>query len=527
MANLFRLIVAVLLLTAGLIAQAATVNKQPGWVWASGSQASDGLVYPSAAAACQKAQGTYPDARIRGFLGHGIFGDRCLWRGPPNADGSLTQVSGHAAYFGEGCPVGTTPNAAGTCDVKDDTPTQCEGGRERDASGQCACKAGTKEPPGGVGMCIPDGDPDPNQTDDKKCEQSNAMRNIVGVDRVGRVSGKQPLGVPSRVCGDSGQKGADGQPLGCAMEFTAETSFLTQSGWVSEGEGIGITNGPGLACVLGLDKDPDNPADADKVPEVKKPDDKCRNGFAGSVNGVSVCIDRGTTEQNGVDWNRVTDGNGNQTDVKTEVSCKGDKCVVTQTKTPVGGSTSTTSTTNVDRAQYCRSNPKTPVCNNVPTGGNTGGSGSSGNGSSGGGGNGNGDGEGEEEKSSFGGSCSAGWTCEGDAIMCAVAREQHKQNCKLFDESKPDPDYKKSVDGSDDKSAEALKSSATQVSVSQLDQNGLGWGRSCPADVSFEVVGRSFSIPFSKVCPILNVMALAALGLTLLSCLLWVVGKKD
>lgn len=386
-------------------------------------------------------------------------------------------------------------------------PTQCEGGRERDASGQCACKAGTKEPPGGVGACVPGSD-DPNQSSDQKCEQSNAMRNIVGVDRISRINGKHPLGVPSRACGDSGQKGPDGSPLGCVMEFTAETSFLTQSGWVSEGEAIGITNGPGLACVLGLDKDPQKPEDADKVPEAKKPDAKCRNGFTGSVNGVDVCIDRGTSEQNGVDWNRVTDGDGKQTDVKTDITCKGSQCTVTQTKTPVGGGDSTVTTTNVDRTQYCRNNPKHPICGNVPTGSNTGGSGSSGTGSGGGGGGGTGgsggggNGDGDDEASSFGGSCGS-WICDGDAIQCAIAKEQHERACKLIDDftSAEAKLYADSKDKQGNVTGDLPGNATHTFGASNFNTTDALGGGSCVTDLTVEVFGKAVSLPTSKVCP--------------------------
>lgn len=424
------------------------------------------------------------------------------------------------------CPGGYT--LEGNMCIPD--PTQCEGGRERDASGQCACKAGTKEPPGGVGACVPGSD-DPNQSADQKCEQSNAMRNIVGVDRIGRINGKHPLGVPSRVCGDSGQKGPDGSPLGCVMEFTAETSFLTQSGWVSEGEALGITNGPGLACVLGLDKDPQKPEDADKVPEAKKPDAKCRNGFTGSVNGVDVCIDRGTSEQNGVDWNRVTDGDGKQTDVKTDITCKGSQCTVTQTKTPVGGGDSTVTTTNVDRTQYCRNNPKHPICGNVPTGSNTGGSGSSGTGSGGGGGTGGsgggGNGDGDDEGSSFGGSCGA-FTCEGDAIQCAIAKEQHQRACKLFDDKTDESKLYDSevAKGTNRNVTGDLPGNETFDVASKLNMGNMLGSAQCIGDLTVTVWRRDVVLPFTKICPALAYMGWVLVAVASLAAFRIVSGSK-
>ncbi len=424
----------------------------------------------------------------------------------------------------------------------------CGGGREADASGQCVCKKGTVEPPGGAGACVPAGQQpgEPPKSDDQKCADAALLHNSIGTDRIGRIKGKHPLGKEVQVCRDSGFKGNSGQPLGCTHSFTGEAGLGYADGWLTEGESWANTDssagsGVGLACALGLDKDPDKPEDANKVPTESKPPANCRNGYAGSVNGVDVCIDRASGEQTGVNFTRVTDGNGSQSDLRTTVSCVRDVCSVTEIKTPIGrsGSPTTTTTNNVDRAQFCRDNRSNPVCG-APTGSSTkpggttgGGAGGGTGGNSGGGGAGNGDGDGEDEgdKSEFGGSCSAGFTCrpdaKGDAIQCAMAKEQHKRNCDLLQTDTPDTDYAAAADGTDDKSADALKGKAEQISVSQLDSSGMGWSRACPADLTFDVVGRTFAIPFSKVCPILNVMALAAVALTLLSCLLWVVGKKE
>lgn len=140
------------------------------------------------------------------------------------------------------------------------------------------------------------------------------------------------------------------------------------------------------------------------------------------------------------------------------------------------------------------------------------------------GGGGDGDGDG---KSGFAGDCKAGFACEGDAIQCAIAKEQHIMNCKLLDTEKSDPNYKAAADGTDSKSADKLRENAEQVNVSNFDSSGFGWSRACPPDPGFDVAGHTFSIPFSKVCGPLQVLSMASVGLTLLSCLMWVVGRGD
>ncbi|WP_133858984.1 hypothetical protein [Comamonas sp. JUb58] len=86
------------------------------------------------------------------------------------------------------------------------------------------------------------------------------------------------------------------------------------------------------------------------------------------------------------------------------------------------------------------------------------------------------------------------------------------------------------MNGTDESSADKLKDKAEQVDVgTTLDQSGLGWGNSCPPDPEFSLAfadGRSITIPFSRICGPLNIMALAGVGITLLACGVWVVGGK-
>lgn len=58
---------------------------------------------------------------------------------------------------------------------------------------------------------------------------------------------------------------------------------------------------------------------------------------------------------------------------------------------------------------------------------------------SGGGGGGNGDGD--YGKGEFGGNCTAGFGCKGDAVVCAIAREQYIRNCQT-DALAKTPEYK-------------------------------------------------------------------------------------
>lgn len=199
---------------------------------------------------------------------------------------------------------------------------------------------------------------------------------------------------------------------------------------------------------------------------------KCPAGQVESRYAAGVCIPADTTVGNG-------GGGGGGT------VCKDGKCTTTN---PDG------SEEEKPEKEFCKENPDAPQC----------------------------------KKSTWGGSCGS-FTCDGDAIQCAIAREQHQRNCKLFDEKTSHPAYQAAVDGSDEQSADKLKAKAEQISVAaNLDQSGFGWAKGCPPDpeIPLGFVQQSFTIPFSRICGPLEALSLAGVGITLLGCLVWVIGGK-
>ena len=199
---------------------------------------------------------------------------------------------------------------------------------------------------------------------------------------------------------------------------------------------------------------------------------KCPPGRVESRYAAGVCIPADTT---------VGDGSGGG----GGTTCKDGKCTTTN---PDG------STDEKPEKEFCKENPDAPQC----------------------------------KKSNWGGSCGS-FTCDGDAIQCAIAREQHQRNCKLFDEKTSHPAYQAAVDGTDEQSADKLKAKAEQISVgTNFDQAGFGWAKGCPADpeIPLGFVQQSFTIPFSRICGPLEALSLAGVGITLLGCLVWVIGGK-
>ena len=81
--------------------------------------------------------------------------------------------------------------------------------------------------------------------------------------------------------------------------------------------------------------------------------------------------------------------------------------------------------------------------------------------------------------------------------------------------------------GSD--TTDGLKAAAQTITVETLDDTGLGWSRSCPADeeISLGFTSGSITIPFSKLCGILGAMANILLAITALGLLYWLVGGTN
>ncbi len=181
-------------------------------------------------------------------------------------------------------------------------------------------------------------------------------------------------------------------------------------------------------------------------------------------NGAGECVSNGPTNPGGGDGQNPTDPGGGGGDNPTD---------------PGGGGT---------------------------TGGGTTGGGTTGGGTTGGGGSGDGDGdcEGEDCKKGFSGSCESDFSCKGDAVQCAIAKEQHKRNCKLFDtESDESKLYEKDKDKKGDQTKD-LDDNKEENIASKIQTSSAIGGGSCIANKQFTVMGTTFTIPFNEVCPYLR-----------------------
>lgn len=137
---------------------------------------------------------------------------------------------------------------------------------------------------------------------------------------------------------------------------------------------------------------------------------KCSAGMCtGTVNGVEICVKCVESDSSTAGKISTTNPDGSKTEVTTttSVTCDNNSCTTTNnyttTTTPAGGGTPTTQTKSDSATEskdsYCAKNPTAAEC--------------------------------KENKSSFAGSCDAAFACEGDAVQCAMAKEQHKRNCEI------------------------------------------------------------------------------------------------
>lgn len=337
-------------------------------------------------------------------------------------------------------------------------------------NGNCACSNGTVENPvGGGDRCVSD--------DLAKCGLHDVFWGATGNNRDVQVTGNVR---DVQFCYPT----PDMSPgKGCAMQLDWQMSFQEPDGtWVSEG--VGVTNASPSVCTLG---------DQDKEGEK----DDCKGGYKGTVNGVETCVPvkpadgvdskvdkTETTEKTEPDGSKTT----TKTETKTTTNCGADgKCTSTTTTTttttnPTDPSKNTTNTTTKtetsDAGSHCAKNKTAPECKGTGDDG---------------------------EKSEFGGSCEAGFQCKGDAIQCAMAKEQHKRMCTLFEDKTEESELyatEKAKDPKRDVTKDLEGNEEVDIASKLSNADALGGG-SCVQDLNITVMSTSVTLPLSRLCSVL------------------------
>jgi hypothetical protein len=110
----------------------------------------------------------------------------------------------------------------------------------------------------------------------------------------------------------------------------------------------------------------------------------------------------------------------------------------------------------------------------------------------------------------------AGFACEGDAIFCAIAKEQHRRACKLFEDKSPESELyekEKGKEGAQTSDLPGNREESLMNRISTADAFGAG---QCIQDLNIVVVGKAVTLPMSKICPILAVIGNIMVGVALL-----------
>jgi len=236
------------------------------------------------------------------------------------------------------------------------------------------------------------------------------------------------------------------------------------------------------------------PIDSDK-PGAPAPT-PCKPGtFSGTVNGVSVCVPpTGDKPVSTNDETKTTNPDGSTTTKTKETSCDGANCTTTTTTTtvPAGGGAGQTSTEKQEKPQkaFCEENPTLSIC----------------------------------KSGSFGGSCDAGFSCDGDALQCSIAREQHQRNCQMFDKSSAESslyDVEKGKTG--DQTAELPGSTSVALSGASFSQAPVFVSQGL-SDLTLTVAGNTVIVEMTRLNEWLEILGLIAVAVTSLVCVRVVFG---
>lgn len=223
----------------------------------------------------------------------------------------------------------------------------------------------------------------------------------------------------------------------------------------------------------------------------------CPNGQPGTVNGLTVCVPfaPGVTVQTPVNSSSTkTDPSTGTTSSTTTgtTTCEAGVCTtINSTSTSVNGGTPviTTSSSQQPQSAYCTANTKEKVC-------------------------------GGTDPSAFGGSCTGGFTCSGDAVQCALAREVHLQDCKLNAATAESSLYDTSKLLTGDQTTALPGNSSVAISSASFDQsNGLGVTGAGLSDLNLTVWNKPITLHMSAVNPWLSNLGSLLMGVTFLLCI--------
>lgn len=111
----------------------------------------------------------------------------------------------------------------------------------------------------------------------------------------------------------------------------------------------------------------------------------------------------------------------------------------------------------------------------------------------------------EKDPSSFGGQCEA-VTCDGDAIQCAIARDQYRRSCQLMDKESAESQLYASNKGKEGNQTGDLPGNETISLQGRIDTSDALGGGSCFGDLNITVWGQAVTLPLSSLCQYLAML---------------------
>lgn len=115
------------------------------------------------------------------------------------------------------------------------------------------------------------------------------------------------------------------------------------------------------------------------------------------------------------------------------------------------------------------------------------------------------DDEEEGDESSFSGQCES-VSCEGDAIQCAIVRDQYKRSCELMQKESAESQLYGSHKGKEGNQTGDLPGNETISLSGRIDTSDPFGGGGCFGDLSVTVWGTSVSLPLSNLCQYLAML---------------------
>jgi hypothetical protein len=131
-----------------------------------------------------------------------------------------------------------------------------------------------------------------------------------------------------------------------------------------------------------------------------------------------------------------------------------------------------------------------------------------------------------DQKGSFGGSCGSSFSCDGDAVQCAIAKEQHERDCQLFDPAAGSGPWADAANRLTTAINDGIQPTWSPAHPSNVVTTNFDWSTTinqtptlsagCPNDVAIGSSGLVLS--FSALCPYLGVLGNFIVAFTSIAC---------